>query len=216
MLLRRLTTLSGAVLAAAVVAGCGGFADAQLVAAAPDKVEPRGAVETYQLTPGQVHVVASVSAGVGQSLTFTRTIGQLQLAPGMPEATSLELVVSLATATAAFDTVADIAKTRFLHVTRFPEAKVTSRSLRKAEEGLLLYADFTLHGTTRTIAVPLTIEMTPCRARIECEFTFRRSDFGVVDDGNLESLVSDDIDLKATIDVPRRGAPATCPRNPPA
>ncbi len=203
-------------LGAAILAGCGGFADAQMVTIAPDKVAPRGAVETYQLAPSHVKVVASISAGVGQSLSFTRTIGTLQLSPGSPEATSLELVVSLATATAAFDSVADIAKTRFLHVTRYPEARVTSRSLRPAEDGLLLYADFTLHGTTKTIAVPLTIEMDACRAKVECEFTFRRSDFGVVDDGNLESLVSDDIDLKAVIDVPRTGAPKTCPQTPPA
>ena len=203
-------------LGAAALSGCGGFADAQMVASAPDKVTPRGAIETYQLTPSHVQVVASVSAGVGQSLSFTRTVGTLQLSPGSPEATSLELVVSLHTATASFDTVAEIAKSRFLHVTRYPEARVISRSLRPVEEGLLLYADFTLHGTTKTIAVPLTIELDACRAKIECEFTFRRSDFGVVDDGNLEALVSDDIDLKAVIDVPRTGAPKSCRRPPPA
>lgn len=196
--------LAPAALLAGLATGCGGFANAQIVAAAPDKIESRGAVETYQLTPGQVQVVASVSAGVDQSLTFTRTVGTLQLAPDAPEATSLELVVSLHSATASIDTVADIAKARFLHATRFPEARVASRSLRRADHGLLLYADFTLHGTTKTIAVPLTLQVDACRAKIECEFTFRRSDFGVVDDGNLESLVSDDIDLRVVIDVPRQ------------
>jgi polyisoprenoid-binding protein YceI len=212
---RRLSLLAAGALAATAT-GCGGFADAQLVAAAPDKVAPRGAVETYQLTPSQVQVEASVSAGPSQTLRFGKTTGTLRLAPGSPEATTLELVVALTSATAAFDTVADIAKTRFLHVTRYPEARVVSRSMRRAEEGLLLYADFDLHGTTKTIAVPVTIAIDACRARVECEFTFRRSDFGVVDEGNLESLVSDDIDLKAVIDVPRTGAPRTCPATPPS
>lgn len=198
----------------AILAGCGGAVDAALVTAAPSRVEPSGEVERYELTPADVQLEAEVSAGASQTLRFARTTGTLVLAPTRPEASTLELEVAMATATSSITAVADIAKARFLHVDRFPTAAVATRSLRRAppdtEQGYLLYADFTLHGTTRTIAVPADITVDACRARMACAFTIHRSDFGVVDDGNLEALVSDDVEIRVVVDVRREGAPAGC------
>lgn len=203
-----------ALLAAVILAGCGGAADAQLVASAPDRVEPAGAVERYVLGPREVTLEAEVSAGASQTLRFEKISGTLLLSPSRPEASSLELLVDIRSATSSIAAVADIAKARFLHADRFPEARVTTLSMRRApaeaERDLLLYVDYTLHGTKRTLAVPADVTVTACRARFDCSFTFRRSDFGVVDDGNLEALVSDDVEIRVVLDVPRERAPADC------
>ena len=204
--------------ALAILAGCGGAADAALVASAPSRVEPTGEVERYTLTPVEVQLEAEVSAGASQSLQFAKTTGTLVLAPTRPEASSLELEVAMATATSSIASVADVAKARFLHVEKHPTAAMETRSVRRAppesEQGYLLYADFTLHGTTRTIAVPADITIDACRARMTCAFTIHRSDFGVIDDGNLEALVSDDVEIRVTVDVPRTSAPAACAGRP--
>lgn len=202
----------------AILAGCGGAVDATLVTAAPSRVEPSGEVERYELTPSDVQLEAEVSAGASQTLRFARTTGTFVLSPARPEASTLELEVAMATATSSIAAVADIAKARFLHVDRFPSAAVATRSLRPAppdsEHGYLLYADFTLHGTTRTIAVPADITVDACRARLTCAFTIHRSDFGVIDEGNLEALVSDDVEIRVTIDTARSGAPPSCTARP--
>lgn len=196
--------------ALAVLGGCGGAVDAQLVASAPERVEPSGAIERYELGPEDIQLQAEVTAGPGHTLRFERTTGTLQLAPAVPEASSLQLVVEMASATASVGAVADVAKARFLHVEKHPEARMSTRSFRRVEEGLLLYADFTLHGQTRTVAVPATLAVDACRVRFLCEFTIQRSDFGVVDEGSLEVLVSDDVEIRVSLDVARTQAPATC------
>jgi polyisoprenoid-binding protein YceI len=200
--------------AAWILGGCGGAADAQLVTRAPARVQPDGGLERYRLGPREVSLEAEVSAGASQTLRFGDLAGTLQLAPTRPEASSLELVVDIGSATSTIGAVADIAKARFLHADRYPEARVTTRSLRRAaaeaDHDLVLYVDFTLHGTTRTLAVPADVQVTACRARLDCAFTFQRSDFGVVDDGNLEALVSDGVEIRVAIDVAREDAPAHC------
>jgi len=142
----------------------------------------------------------------------------VMFAPPRPEASSLELEVAMATATSSIASVADVAKARFLHVEKHPTAAMATRSVRRAppesEQGYLLYADFTLHGTRRTIAVPADLAIDDCRARLTCAFTIHRSDFGVIDDGNLEALVSDDVEIRVTVDVARTNAPATCAGRP--
>lgn len=202
----------------AILAGCGGAADAALVSATPTRVEPTGAVERYELTPLHVQLEAEVSAGASQTLEFAKTTGTLVLAPSRPEASTLELEVAMATARSSIASVADVAKARFLHVEKFPTASMATRSVRRAppdsEQDYLLYADFTLHGTTRTIAVPADLSVDACRARLTCAFTIHRSDFGVIDDGNLEALVSDDVEIRVTVDTPRSSAPPGCAARP--
>ena len=116
----------------------------------------------------------------------------------------------MTSATSSWQVVADVAKNRFLHSDRYPSASLASRSMKRGEQGLDLWVDFTLHGTKKTLVMPVQIELSKCRARLACAFSFDRGDFGIVDSGSLEAVVSDTAVVRAMIDVPRKSAPASC------
>ncbi len=205
-------------LGACLVTACGSPPEARYATQVPAKVAAPEGVETYALGPSHVRVETDVSGGGSYTLAFSRIEGTLVLSAAVPESTTLDLSVDMASATTSWQLVADIAMSDFLEAPKHPRALFTTRSLRKLlgskgepdSPNLEVYADFTLHGTKRTLVVPATLAVDPCRARLRCEFTIQRSAFGAVDDGSYESFVSDDAVVRVLLDVARRGAPATC------
>lgn len=190
--------------------GCSSVPEARVATSAPAAIAAGSDVERYELRAADVRVEADVSAGKSYTLAFPAARGTMTVSPSVPASSTFTLEVDMTSATASWHVVADVAKDRFLHVDRFPSASLASRSLKRGEEGLDLWLDFTLHGTKKTLVMPARVELSTCRARLSCEFSFQRQDFGIVDAGSLEAVVSDTAVVRATIDVLRKGAPASC------
>jgi polyisoprenoid-binding protein YceI len=207
---------AAATAAVALSVGCGASAtEARMVTSVPASLEQEGEIERYDLRSSEVSVEADVSAGSAYSLRFSRVRGTLVLSPTLPEASTTQLQVDIGSATATWQLVADVAMSDFLHAAQHPEATFVTRSIRRAQDaeagaGYELFADFTLHGVKKTMAVPASIQVDSCRARMHCEFEIERSVFGTVDDGSYETFVSDDVVIRIAIDVPRVGAPKSC------
>jgi polyisoprenoid-binding protein YceI len=170
-------------------------------------------------------VQTDVSGGGSYTLTFGKVAGTLSLSPSVPASSTLAVEAQMSTATTSWQLIADIAMSNFLHAPAHPLATFATRSLRAvpaadggdAAPNLEVYADFTLHGTKKTVVVPGRLDIDACRARFRCEFTIQRSTFGTVDEGSYETFVSDDAVVRIVVDVPRRAAPASCgaPQPPP-
>jgi len=204
------------VLIAIAAVGCGSsVTEARVVTAPPPPAAAAAAdLERYELEAQHLQVEADVSAGKAYTIAFPVAKGVMELSPSHPEASSVTLDVDISSATSSLAVVADVAKTRFLHTDRFPKSAFVSRGMQRGAQGLELFVDFTLHGTKKTLVVPATVEVTPCRARFSCAFAFSREAFGVVDDGSIEAFVSDEAVVRAVVDVARKGAPPSCTAGP--
>lgn len=67
-----------------------------------------------------------------------------------------------------------------LDVERFPEIAFRSTRVEPgADGGLEVTGDFTLHGITRQVTVPVTVEIDGASLRAEGSFRFLQSDFGI-------------------------------------
>jgi len=204
--------LSGALLALVIglATGCGSSVGAAKVATVtPTRAAEASDVERYVLGAGDLQVEAEVSAGKSATMVFP-TRGTFAISASATESSQVDLDIDIASATSVWQTAADVGKARFLHTDRFPRSTFSTLSMKPTAGGVDVWVDFTLHGTKKTLVVPAVIGVDPCRARFSCEFSIDRGQFGVTDDGTLESIVSDEVIVRVAIDVPRKNAPSTC------
>lgn len=67
-----------------------------------------------------------------------------------------------------------------LHVEKYPKILFSSSKLENTDKNnYILTGDFTLHGTTKEIAVPVTINLEKNVLNIKGEFRFLQSDYGI-------------------------------------
>jgi len=67
-----------------------------------------------------------------------------------------------------------------MHVEKYPKINFSSSKLKKTDtNSYTLTGDFTLHGTTKEIAVPVTITTKKNVLNIKGEFRFLQSDYGI-------------------------------------
>ena len=76
-----------------------------------------------------------------------------------------------------------------------------------------MYGDFDFHGTKKSLVVPVAIEVDECSVHLSCAFSIDRRVFGAVSDGSLDPLVSDAVEVRISVDAPRKKAPAKCSKN---
>lgn len=175
----------------------------------PTRAAEASDVERYVLGAGELKVEADVSAGKSVTISFPSK-GTLAVSESVTESSEVEIEIDMSNATSAWDSATDIAKSRFLHTDRFPLSTFSSVSMKRTHSGVDVWADFTLHGTKKRLVIPAIIVLDACRARFACELSLDRGEYGIVDDGSLDSIVSDEVVVRVAIDVPRRNAPATC------
>jgi len=61
-----------------------------------------------------------------------------------------------------------------------------------------------LHGVTKSISFPATIEATPQEVLVNAEFAINRKDFNIVYPGKPDDLIRDEVVLKIAVKAPRK------------
>jgi polyisoprenoid-binding protein YceI len=87
----------------------------------------------------------------------------------------------------------------FLDVAKFPKATFVSTSVRAGGDGGASHTvtgNLTLHGVTKTISFPATVQVSGDSAEVTAEFAINRKDFGIVYPGKPDDLIRDDVLLK--------------------
>jgi polyisoprenoid-binding protein YceI len=198
-------------LSAGAASACAAPPQATLGAKAPDAVQVQGEVERFDIA-NRLAIQIDVSAGAAYTITFPGISGSFAFAPKTPEASAIDILIDTTSAQASWDVVADVAKTEFLHTAEFPQARFTSRALRKqavdgktAEGALTLFGDLSLHGKTLGLSVPLTLTITPCNVGVATEFAIDRRAFGAVSTSSVDAVVSDNVVVRIQGTLPRRG-----------
>ena len=86
----------------------------------------------------------------------------------------------------------------FFDVAKFPEATFVSTAIKSGgEKGAThtVTGNLTMHGVTKAVTFPATINVTPDAATVESSFSINRKDFGINYAGATDNLIRDDVVL---------------------
>lgn len=86
----------------------------------------------------------------------------------------------------------------FFDTAKFPEATFVSTAIKPGGENGATHTvtgNLTLHGVTKAVTFPATINVTPDAASVESSFSINRKDFGINYAGAADNLIRDDVVL---------------------
>ncbi|MBC7980019.1 MAG: YceI family protein [Armatimonadetes bacterium] len=82
----------------------------------------------------------------------------------------------------------------FFDVEKFPQAKFEVTEVKKeSDTKVMISGNFTLHGVTKNITFPATVDSSPQSVEIEAKFDVNRKDFKIVYPGKPDDLIRDEV-----------------------
>jgi polyisoprenoid-binding protein YceI len=129
--------------------------------------------------------------------------GTIVLAADGPAGSQVDVVIDATSLWADDDRLTGHLKSPdFFDVERFPMARFTSTSIVPTADGYEITGELELHGVTKQITFPASIQVEPDRITARAEFFIQRFDFDIVYPGKPDDLIRDEVvirlDLVAT------------------
>jgi len=167
------------------------------VTEAPAPAPKQGAVE-YRFNAQNSNL-----AFVGAKLTgkhegsFQTFSGGVQLVDHAPEKSSVKVEIDMASVQVEPEKLEGHLKSPdFFDVAKFPKASFESTAVKPGGAGGATHTvtgNLTLHGVTRSISFPATIQVNGDTLTVKAEFAINRKDFGIVYPGMPDDLIKDDV-----------------------
>ena len=159
--------------------------------------------QRYLITPQNSKIEFTGSKVTGKHEgSFGDFSGQIDYA-GNPEQSRVNIAMKTDSLTTDTPDLTKHLKTAdFFDVAKFPEATFVSTSIKPGgEKGAshTITGNLTLHGVTKAVTFPATINVTPEVATVDSTFSINRKDFGINYAGQADNLIRDDVVLKLTI-----------------
>jgi len=92
----------------------------------------------------------------------------------------------------------------FFDVGKFPTATFRSTEIKKDGDGHVMTGDLTLHGVTKRISFPVTLNATDADVTASAEFSINRQDYGINYPGMRDDLIRDLVVIKLSLKLPRQ------------
>jgi len=92
----------------------------------------------------------------------------------------------------------------FFDVAKFPTASFRSTEIKAEGEGHTVTGDLTLHGVTKRISFPATLNATGTEVTANAEFSINRQDYGISYPGMRDDLIRDLVVIKLSLKLPRQ------------
>ena len=156
----------------------------------------------YVITPqtSKVEFIGSKVTG-SHNGAFQRFAGVIEYA-GAPERSRVTITMETDSLTTDDANLTKHLKTAdFFDVAKFPQATFSSTEIKPGASGgsHTITGNLTLHGVTKSVTFPATINVTPDVANVDANFSINRKDFGINYAGAQDNLIRDDVVLKLTI-----------------
>ena len=159
--------------------------------------------QKYLITPqnSKIEFVGSKVTGSHDG-SFQKFSGEIDYA-GSPEKSRVSVTIETASLIANDPKLTEHLKTAdFFDVAKYPQATFVSTEIKPGgDKGAshTVTGNLTLHGVTKSITFPATINVTPDVATVDSTFSINRKDFGISYAGAPDNLIRDDVVLKLTI-----------------
>lgn len=203
------TLIALAVLACACADPAANKPKASVANPAPESTSARPAgVEKLSISP-ETSKVEFVAAKVTRSHTgaFKKFTGGVDFVPGSLESSRVTIDIDTSSVVTDEDQLTAHLKTPdFFDVAKFPKATFVSTKIEKGSTGgntHMVTGNFDLHGVTKSITFPATIQVTSDSVSVTSEFSINRKDFGLVYPGKADDLIRDGVVIKLLLKVPR-------------
>ncbi len=173
-------------------------------------VIPAIASAAQKLVPGQSEVAfVSKQMGVPVQGKFERFDGQVNVDPAKPETGNVSFTVDLASAAiATAEAAAELKKSEWFNVTKFPSASFQSSSIKSLGNGKIdVIGKLTIKGISNEIHVPMTLAQQGGSLKVNGEFTIKRLDYKIgAGEWGDTSLVANEVLVKPRLTI--QGTPA--------
>ena len=178
------------------------------------------AADTTKARTGEAGQVASPAAAQGQRYHITPQNSKIEFVgskvtgkhngsfgdfsghidyTGNPETSRVNITIKTDSLTTDTPDLTKHLKTAdFFDVAKYPEATFVSTAIKPGGENGATHTvtgNLTLHGATKAITFPATINVTPDAATVESSFSINRKDFGINYAGAADNLIRDDVVL---------------------
>ena len=169
--------------------------------------KPEGS-ETLNISPDNSKV-EFIGAKVTQSHegSFKQFSGTVDLVADKPENSRVRVEIDMASVETDTERLTGHLKTAdFFDVAKFPKSVFTSTEIKPGGEGGATHTitgNFDLHGVTKSITFPATVQVTDNDVTLNSEFAINRKDFGILYPGAPDNLIRDDVVIKLSIKAPR-------------
>lgn len=134
---------------------------------------------------------------------FNKFEGAIQLNEGDPTKSSVNVTIELKEVETDTEKLTGHLKSPdFFDVEKFPQAKFTSTKIEKGEKPgqYQVTGNLDLHGVTKSITFPATIQTGKGSVSVSAEFGINRQDFGIKYPGMPDDLIADEVLLKLKLD----------------
>jgi polyisoprenoid-binding protein YceI len=155
--------------------------------------------QKYLITPqnSKIEFVGSKVTG-SENGSFGDFSGQVDFA-GAPEQSRVNITIKMDSITTTSEGLAKHLKTAdFFDVAKFPEASFVSTAIKAGGENgasHMVTGNLTMHGVTKSITFPATINVTGDVATVESTFSINRKDFGINYAGAADNAIRDNVVL---------------------
>ena len=155
--------------------------------------------QKYLITPqnSKIEFVGSKVTGKHNG-SFEDFSGQIDYA-GSPENSRVSITIKADSITTDTPDLTKHLKTAdFFEVAKYPEASFVSTAIKAGGENgasHTITGNLTMHGVTKAITFPATINVTPDAATVESNFSINRKDFGINYAGAADNLIRDNVVL---------------------
>ncbi len=153
--------------------------------------------QKYVITPqnSQITFVASKVTG-SHNGHFEDFSGQIDY-NGTPEQSRVNIKIKSDSITTDTPDLTKHLKTAdFFDVAKFPEATFVSTAIKAGGEGGASHTvtgNLTMHGVTKSVTFPATINVTPDVATVDSTFSINRKDFGINYAGAADNAIRDNV-----------------------
>ena len=160
----------------------------------------------YRITPEQskIDFIGSKVTG-SHNGSFQKFTGDIDYA-GAPERSRVRVTIDADSITTDDANLTKHLKTAdFFDVAKFPQATFESTEIKPGGQNAshTITGNLTMHGVTKSVTFPATINVTPDVASVDASFSINRKDFGINYAGAQDNLIRDDVVLKLTIRAPK-------------
>lgn len=140
--------------------------------------------------------------------TFSTFSGTMQLDPDALENSSVSVTIQMSSVQIEPERLrGHLLSPDLFDATQFPTATFESTRIAAGGEGgtHTVTGNLTLHGQTRAITFPATIEVQAGEVHARAEFSINRGDFGITYPGMADDLIREGVVIRFDVRAPREG-----------
>jgi polyisoprenoid-binding protein YceI len=131
---------------------------------------------------------------------FKNFEGTISVVDGDPTKSSVEVTIDTTSLWSDNERLTGHLKSAdFFDVETYPQASFQSTSIVPAADGYQITGNLDLHGVTKSVTFPATIDVGADQVSAKAEFAIKRFDFGINYKGAADDLIRDDVVIRLNL-----------------